>query len=123
MKFCAVVNCMDGRTQIPANEFMKKKFDAEYVDTITEPGPDKIIAEASDETLLQSIFNRLDISVNKHGSKGMAIVGHHDCAGNPVSKEEHLRQTKKSVKILSERYPDVEVIGIWIGEDWKAEEI
>ena len=64
-KFGTAINCMDGRTQIPVINYLKNKFDLDYVDTITEPGPNKILADRSESELLKSIKNRLDISVNK----------------------------------------------------------
>lgn len=48
-KFATALNCMDGRVQIPIIEFLKKKFKVDYVDMITEPGIDKILAEENKE--------------------------------------------------------------------------
>lgn len=35
MSFYTVINCMDGRTQLSENEFLRNKFGVDYVDTIT----------------------------------------------------------------------------------------
>lgn len=113
---------MDGRTQEPIISWAKKTFGVNYVDAITEPGPDKILAEGPD-TLVESIKNRVMISVNKHGSQNVIMVSHHDCAGNPVSKEEHLDQLKKSVDVISSWELGVKIIGVWIGEDWKVNKL
>lgn len=120
--FATAINCMDGRTQEPIISWAKKTFEVDYVDAITEPGPDKILAEGSD-TLVESIKNRVMISVNKHGSQNVIMVSHHDCAGNPVSKKEHLDQLKKSVDVISSWELGVEIIGVWIGEDWKVNKL
>lgn len=120
--FATAINCMDGRTQEPIISWAKKTFEVDYVDAITEPGPDKILAEGSD-TLVESIKNRVMISVNKHGSQNVIMVSHHDCAGNPVSKEEHLDQLKKSVDVISSWELGVKIIGVWIGEDWKVNKL
>ena len=120
--FATAINCMDGRTQEPIISWAKKTFEVDYVDAITEPGPDKILAEGSD-TLIESIKNRVMISVNKHGSQNVIMVSHHDCAGNPVSKEEHLDQLKKSVDVISSWELGVKIIGVWIGEDWKVNKL
>ena len=120
--FATAINCMDGRTQEPIISWAKKTFEVDYVDAITEPGPDKILAEGSD-TLVESIKNRVMISVNKHGSQNVIVVSHHDCAGNPVSKEEHLDQLKKSVDVISSWELGVKIIGVWIGEDWKVNKL
>jgi len=121
--FSTAINCMDGRTQIPVNEFLKTKYGVDYVDTITEPGPIKILAEESNEFKLNSIFERVDISVFKHGSKSICVVGHYDCAGNPISKDEQLVQIEKSCDLLREKYNGVEVIGVWVDENWEVEEV
>ena len=120
--FATAINCMDGRTQEPIISWAKKTFGVNYVDAITEPGPDKILAEGPD-TLVESIKNRVMISVNKHGSQNVIMVSHHDCAGNPVSKEEHLDQLKKSVDVISSWELGVKIIGVWIGEDWKVNKL
>ncbi len=120
--FATAINCMDGRTQEPIISWAKKTFEVDYVDAITEPGPDKILAEGPD-TLVESIKNRVMISVNKHGSQNVIVVSHHDCAGNPVSKEEHLDQLKKSVDVISSWELGVKIIGVWIGEDWKVNKL
>ena len=120
--FATAINCMDGRTQEPIIYWAKKTFDVDYVDAITEPGPDKILAEGSD-TLVESIKNRVMISVNKHGSQNVIVISHHDCAGNPVSKKEHLEQLRKSVDIISSWELGVKIIGVWIGEDWKVNKL
>ncbi len=120
--FATAINCMDGRTQEPIISWAKKTFGVNYVDAITEPGPDKILAEGSD-TLVESIKNRVMISVNKHGSQNVIMVSHHDCAGNPVPKEEHLDQLKKSVDVISSWELGVKIIGVWIGEDWKVNKL
>jgi len=120
--FATAINCMDGRTQEPIIYWAKKTLEVDYVDAITEPGPDKILAEGSD-TLVESIKNRVMISVNKHGSQNVIVVSHHDCAGNPVSKKEHLEQLKKSVDVISSWELGVKIIGVWIGEDRKVNKL
>jgi hypothetical protein len=44
--FATAINCMDGRTQIPVTDYVRKKYKVEYVDMITEPGPIKVLAAA-----------------------------------------------------------------------------
>lgn len=114
---------MDGRTQLPVSRFMKVRFGAEYVDTITEPGPVRILDDRDDARAVQSILDRVAISVEKHGSGGISIMGHYDCAGNPVDKDVQLGQIRRAVDFLKEKFPGVEVIGLWVGESWEAEEV
>ena len=123
MSFCTAINCMDGRVQLPVIEYMKKKFTIDYVDMITEPGPNKILAEDSDYKLIESIFSRIEISVKKHGSKHIAIICHFDCAGNPANEDEQWLHTLEAVKIVKERFKNTEVIGLWVNKNWDVTEI
>lgn len=118
--FATAINCMDGRVQIPINEWMINRFHVDYIDTITEPGPDKILAEC-DTPLVESIKNRVKISVEKHGSKVVVITGHADCAGNPASKEEHFEHIKKAMKEIAGWNLPVSICGVWMDTDWKPE--
>lgn len=121
--FVTAINCMDGRTQVPVIDWMKATFGADYVDMITEPGPDKILSDNSN-SLVESIKNRLTISVNRHGSKVVGIVSHGDCAGNPVSKEEHLRMVRKAVDAVVGWGLNVTVLGLWLSApDWQVEKV
>jgi hypothetical protein len=88
--FATAINCMDGRTQVPVIEWMKKRYGVDYVDMITEPGVDAILSENKDMQTIERIKKRLSISIEKHHSKFIAVVGHHDCAGNPVDMQTHL---------------------------------
>lgn len=122
-KFGTAINCMDGRVQYPVNNWMKERFNLDYVDVITEPGPDKILALGNDQTV-ESIKTRAQISAHAHGSEIVVIVGHDDCAGNPVSKEQHLLQIKSAMQIIhSWKLPFKQVIGVWVNSDWNIEVI
>ena len=46
-KFGTAINCMDGRVQEPVAKFLKEIYGIDFVDTITEPGPVKILSENS----------------------------------------------------------------------------
>ena len=121
--FATAINCMDGRTQLPVIEWMKREHKIDYVDTITEPGPVKILAQALDEAALASIHRRLDISVKKHGSSRLAIVAHADCAGNPVDKETQLRQLRMAAATVLSWGFGVQLDLLWLGNDWQVERI
>lgn len=123
MSFCTVVNCMDGRAQLPVIHYLQSRFDAQYVDSITEAGANRVVAEQSDAHLMESVLKRLDISVEKHQSVGIAVVGHHDCAGNPTTDQQQAEHTTKAVAFIKERYPSLDVVGLWVGDDWTVAEL
>jgi len=121
--FATAINCMDGRTQLPVNEWMRRECGADYVDTITEPGPVKLLAEARDTQVLRSIRRRVEISVTRHGSKNIAIVAHHDCAGNPVEKERQLDQLSKAAAVVDGWALGLKVYQLWVDSDWRVHEV
>ena len=123
MKFCTVINCMDGRVQEPVIKYMKERFQADYVDSITEPGPNGILAENTNQSIIENILLRTDISVNKHKSDALAIIGHHDCAGNPVSKSRQIEQVRQSMKYMDEHFPNITIVGLWVDENWQVHEL
>lgn len=118
-KFATVINCMDGRVQDPVNRWMKNTTGADYIDVITEAGPDKIMASTA--TASRLILKRILISRDKHHSQDLAIVAHHDCAGNPVSKEKHLTHLKRATKIMSTWDLDMRIMMLWVDENWEVE--
>ena len=115
-KFATSVSCMDGRIQIPLINWIKENFSVDYVDTITEPGIDKQVADNTD---LESIKTKVGISINKHESELIIVSGHYDCAGNPVSNEEHITQIKKGIEVISSWNLGVKVVGVWVDDTWK----
>lgn len=119
-KFATSICCMDGRIQLPIINWIKENYSADFVDTVTEPGVDKIVAENQD---LSYIKKKVDISINAHKSDLIVVSGHYDCAGNPVSNEEHLGHIKKSVDVIKSWNYDVTVVGIWINDKWSIEKI
>ena len=41
------------------------------------------------------------ISIEKHGSRIIAVVGHYDCAGNPVTREHHYMHVRMAMLVSS----------------------
>ena len=116
-KFATSVSCMDGRIQIPLAKWIIENYSVDFVDAVTEPGVDNIVAENLD---LESIKTKVGISINAHKSKLIVVSGHYDCAGNPVSDEKHISQIKKGVEVISSWDLDVKVIGVWVDDSWNV---
>ncbi len=123
MSFATAINCMDGRTQLPVIEHIKTRCGVAYVDSITEPGPNLILAEGVDKAAVESIMRRVDVSVHRHGSRVVAIVGHQDCAGNPADRPAQIEHLQAASAELKRRFPQVDVLALWVGEDWRVEEL
>ncbi len=123
MSYYTVVNCMDGRVQRPALDYLTERFGADYIDSITESGANGVLARREDPALVDSILRKVTLSIKKHQTIGIAVAGHHDCAGNPGDKEHQNRDTTEAIRFLHERFPDTPLIGLWIDEQWTCEEI
>ncbi|OGH05277.1 MAG: hypothetical protein A2W22_01485, partial [Candidatus Levybacteria bacterium RBG_16_35_11] len=120
--------CMDGRVQAPILEYGQKRYGARYADTITEAGLAGLIGnEDVDKKILESIKNKVLISIKKHHSKGIIVHGHQDCAGNPVDETLHREQTINTAReIRNFVLGDIEVMPVFVvrdGENWKVEEL
>ena len=121
--FATAINCMDGRVQVPVIDWLRRQYGADYVDMITEPGPERLLAEGKDLMASASIRRRLEISVNRHNSKLVAIAGHHDCAGNPIDKETQLEQIHAAMNTVESWNFKVEFIGLRVDENWEVREV
>ncbi|MCF7826635.1 MAG: hypothetical protein K9M55_08195 [Candidatus Marinimicrobia bacterium] len=118
-KFATVINCMDGRVQDPVNEWMKARTGATFIDVITEAGPDRIMASTA--TASRLILKRILVSRDSHGSKEIALVAHHDCAGNPVSKAKHLEHLVQSGKIMATWSLGMTIHMLWVDKNGGVE--
>lgn len=122
-KFCTAINCMDGRIQIPVIKYLREKFDVEFVDIISEAGPNGILAKQENPALIESILNRLKISIENHKSVGIAVVGHYGCFGNPADQKEQSNHTKKAIQFIRNYSGNLNIIGLWVDENSKVLEL
>ena len=116
-KFVTAINCIDGRVQLPVIRYMKRKFKVDYVDMVTAPGADKMLAEGMDKTLRRKVR----VSVENHRSRLVAVVGHFGCAGAPENKAEHLAHVRQGVARVRSWKLGVKVIGLWVNRKWRVE--
>lgn len=123
MTFCTIVTCMDGRIQRPVMDFVADRYGYDTPDTITDPGPIKALSDAEDRAYFERVCQRIDISVQKHGSRHIFVVGHDDCAGNPTGRSVQEDQECRIVPRLQQRYPDCQVTALYVDEGWKCAEI
>ncbi|MCX8160279.1 MAG: hypothetical protein N3G18_05030 [Candidatus Saccharicenans sp.] len=121
--FVVAINCLDGRVQDCVNRWLKNIYRADYVDVITAPGPVKILSSGEPEFMVASIQKCLTVSVEEHHSPALAIVAHHDCAGNPLPKEEQVGQLKVAGERLRARFPEIDIRLLWVDENWQVQEI
>jgi hypothetical protein len=117
--FGSVLNCIDGRVQVQVLSWMKAHFCIDYLDSITEPGMDGVLSHGS-AIDKKRVRDKLIISINAHNSNVVAIVGHYDCAANPVNDYEHIRDIAMSVNTIKSWNLPLVVVGLWVDELWKV---
>jgi carbonic anhydrase len=120
-QFGTVVTCLDGRTHRKVSDYLTATFGVRYLDTITTAGAVKHLAETTEQTGM--LLENVDISIAKHGSHQIAVVAHHDCAGNPVPENTQKRQLLTATERVAEHRPDTEVMALWVNEQWIVERL
>jgi carbonic anhydrase len=117
-KFATAITCIDGRVQQPISDWMKLHTNVDYVDLVTEPGPDRVLS-AGPSNLLEDIIRRARFSILHHQSPVVAVTGHHDCAANDADKEEHIEQILEGVRVVLAHQLNVRILGLWLNE-WNS---
>ena len=121
VKFATAITCIDGRVQQPISDWMKLNTNVDYVDLVTEPGPDKVLSSGP-SNLLEDIIRRARFSILHHQSPVVAVTGHHDCAANDASNEEHIEQILEGVRVVLAHRLNVRILGLWLNE-WNSVEL
>ena len=122
-RFSTCINCIDGRTHEPIINFIKKELRVKYVDMVTEPGPDMILAQNKERSIIAHIKRKVKLSIERNKSGAVILVGHYDCKANPISAKEHLEQIKRSVENIRKWNLGVPVCGVWIDKNFKAKRV
>ena len=114
-KFATAITCIDGRVQQPISDWVKLHTNVDYVDLVTEPGPDKVLSSGP-SNLLEDIIRRARFSVLHHQSPVVAVTGHHDCAANDADREEHIEKILEGVRVVLAHQMGVRILGLWLNE-------
>jgi len=120
--FAVAINCMDGRVQAPVTEWVEDHFNVAFVDMITEPGADRVMALGPQGTV-DSIKQKVMRSISRHGSRVVAVVGHHDCSANPIPEDEHQEYIRQAAERIVSWNLSVRVVGLWVNEKWHVERV
>ena len=114
---------MDGRVQRPVNAYLRARFNVEYIDTVTAAGPVRMLSDEWESEPAELMLGYVGLSVDLHSSQALAVVSHHDCAGNPVSRDRQYRQLNQAVERLRTQFTSLEVIGLWVDDSWEVHEV
>jgi hypothetical protein len=119
-RFGTAINCIDGRTQLPVIAWLREVQSVDYVDLVTQPGADGILATdpARAEELIRP---RVEVSVQGHASPVVAVVGHHECLANPVDEAVHRAHLEQACAAVQAWGLGVDVIALWVNQDWQVE--
>jgi len=124
-RFACAANCIDGRVQEAVTTYLREAYGVDWVDMVTEPGINLILARDTDTEVVFNIMRRIRTSVQGHGSRVVAIVGHPDCKGNPAEKSEqteHLRRAKATTQQY-DFHADITIVLLWVNDDWRTVEV
>ena len=119
--FATALNCMDGRVQLSINRAARLLFGVSYVDTITEAGVVRFLSDELEARETHAALSSIRISLERHGSRSIAVAAHHDCAGNPQSDTAQQEQLRRAVAFLRSQFTGCRVAGLWVGDDWTAQ--
>jgi hypothetical protein len=122
-KFGTAINCIDGRTLEPVIDFMKQKYHIDGVDMVTFPGVDGLFSSRENTDDIERIRRAVSISIEKHHSSIISVIGHFDCAGNPGDNEHHYAHIRMAVHEVSLWNFDAQVVGYYVNDKLQIEEV
>lgn len=114
-RFATLLTCIDGRIQRPLHNWATQHLAVDYLDVITEPGPDAAVT-TSDDDELTALLRKVQVSQRAHRSSTLVVAGHSDCAGNPVTDEEHHQQLHHAAARLAHHLPDTRILAVHSGQ-------
>jgi hypothetical protein len=121
-RFGTAINCIDGRTQEVVIDYMKQKYNIDGVDMVTFPGADGLFSNEQNLPEIVALIRRaVSISIERHGSQIIALVGHYDCAGNPGDRELHNKHIRRAMQEVSSWNLNTQVIGLYVNEKREIE--
>lgn len=118
--FGTAINCIDGRAQRPIADWVMANGQVTYVDMVTEPGVDGVLAQGASERVGR-LRQVVEVSVNAHQSAIVAIAGHYGCAGHAVSDDEHKLSIRQAAQVIAGWGLPVRVVGLWVNDQWQVE--
>lgn len=109
---------MDGRVPFPVADWIKLHGHVQYVDMITEPGINRILAEDK-QNRIAAIAKKLRTSIEVHQVSIIAVAGHFECAANDAGFEQQKEQIKTSVDLINSWRFEIRLVGLYVNE-WNS---
>jgi hypothetical protein len=82
---------------------------------------DGLFSNEQNSTEIALIRRAVSISIERHGSQIIALVGHYDCAGNSGDREHHNKHIRRAMQEVSSWNFNEEVIGLYVNEKREIE--
>lgn len=120
--FATAICCIDGRFHTPLVDWIKKRCQVEFVDLVTEAGPDLVLAEG-DKPKIFSIKERVSASIQNHKSKHLIVAAHDNCGGNQVTPIEHCQHLRSAKDVIRKWDFPVEPFFVFIDLKGNVEEV
>ncbi len=117
--FATAITCIDGRVQQPVAAWCRDAWRVDFVDMVTEPGPERQLAQAWMKLL--DLKMRAELSAKAHGSRAVAIAGHAGCAANLAAKADQWRQIEKAIEVVRSWHLFPTIAGLWVNEELRVE--
>jgi carbonic anhydrase-like protein len=99
-------------------------YDIDGVVLVKFPGVDGILSSSKEqrsEEVIELIRSAVSISAQKHGSHIIAVVGHHDCAGNPGDSEHHNNDIRSAMREISSWNFTGQIVGLCVNDKRQIE--
>jgi carbonic anhydrase-like protein len=122
LRFALAITCLDGRVQRPVVDYMRRTYGVDYVDLITEPGPEWALTDPTRAGIQAAIQRNARFSVEGHDAELIAVTAHDDCLGNDADPGKRLAQLRAAQQVVTGWNLGVDVIGLWVHMDGKVEE-
>jgi hypothetical protein len=90
---------------------------------VTFPGADGIFSSGDHSEAIALIRRAVSISIEKHGSQIIAVVGHYDCAGNPGDRQYHYIHLRRAMHEVSSWNLHAQVIGLYVNDKREIEDV
>lgn len=111
--FAAALSCIDGRVQEPLAGWVRERCGVRSVDVVTQPGMDAVLARGAPAEV-DALLANAAVSRRAHGAATLVVVGHADCAGNPVGDDQHVKDVAAAVRRVQAALPGFTVLGAFV---------
>jgi hypothetical protein len=122
LRFALAITCIDGRVQRPVVDYIRRTYGVDYVDLITEPGPEWALTDPARAGVHAAIQRKARFSVAGHDAELIAVTAHDDCLGNDADPGTRLAQLHAAQRLITGWDLGVDVVGLWVHMDGKVEE-